>query len=135
MSTEQTLKEKGLFHKYDVTKRGTGESVTDCFVLRPDRDPVALELLRTYSKLTPDEDLADHLEEWIGEIEDAQRFKPQSCARCGGLADFAIEVTNDRGMEITTGTCGQHVADVMHGGETDDGPFMLATLRRLHTNV
>lgn len=61
----------GLRHKYDVRKAGTGEAVTDCFVLRPDRDPAARVALLAYAHATEDHALAHDLELWVQALQDA----------------------------------------------------------------
>lgn len=59
----------GLYPKYEVRKADTGEVVTDCFVLRPDRDPAARSALVTYARVTEDEALARDLRRWAHEIQ------------------------------------------------------------------
>lgn len=59
--------ERGLYEKYEVRKEG--EPVDDCFVLEPTDDKAALEALRTYSRVTPDHELAVDLQCWIQDIE------------------------------------------------------------------
>lgn len=59
----------GLYSKYDVVK--DGETVEDCFVLRPDRDPAARVALRAYANTTDDLRLASDLREWLDAIYNA----------------------------------------------------------------
>jgi hypothetical protein len=61
--------ERGLYAKYDVTKADSGELVTDCFVLRPDRDPAALIALREYARVTKNPRLAEDILAWVGDFE------------------------------------------------------------------
>ncbi len=56
----------GLRVKYDVKKVETGETVNNCFVLRPDKDPAAVVALRTYARVTPNKALADDIITWVG---------------------------------------------------------------------
>lgn len=56
----------GLCVKYDVKKVETGETVNNCFVLRPDKDPAAVAALRTYARVTPNKALANDIMAWIG---------------------------------------------------------------------
>ncbi len=56
----------GLRVKYDVKKVETGETVNNCFVLRPDKDPAAVAALRTYARATPNKALADDIIAWVG---------------------------------------------------------------------
>jgi len=70
--------QKGLYTKYKVFKVDTGAEVGDCFVLRPDRDPVARIALRAYAGATDNPDLATDLELWLAELE----APPDTTARC-----------------------------------------------------
>ena len=40
---------RGMYGKYHVEKRETGERVTECFVLRYDKDPFARAALKAYA--------------------------------------------------------------------------------------
>ena len=57
---------KGLKAKYLVFKADTGEMVDNCFILRPDKDAVAVEALRAYAKVTDNETLAKDIYNWVG---------------------------------------------------------------------
>ena len=57
---------KGLKAKYLVFKADTGEMVDNCFILRPDKDAVAVEALRAYAKATDNETLAKDIYNWVG---------------------------------------------------------------------
>ena len=57
---------KGLKAKYLVFKADTGERVDNCFILRPDKDPAAVEALRAYAKVTDNETLAKDIYNWVG---------------------------------------------------------------------
>ena len=57
---------KGLKAKYLVFKADTGESVENCFVLRPDKDPASVEALRVYASATDNETLAKDIYNWVG---------------------------------------------------------------------
>ncbi len=79
---ETILPTRGLEHRYEVWRLRqrdltraerdggaflrpvTREPVTDCFVLRPDRDPAALEALIAYALATPNDALALDLFAW-----------------------------------------------------------------------
>lgn len=55
----------GLYTKYAVYDNEDGGSVvTDCFVLRPDKDPAALIALRTYAVVTDNVELASDIINW-----------------------------------------------------------------------
>lgn len=62
--------EEGLHHKYDVTKRSTGQRVTDCFVLVPSKDPTARKALAAYADATDNPHLAADLRAWVASIEE-----------------------------------------------------------------
>lgn len=55
---------KGLYGKYIVRKRSDNSIVTNCFVLRPDRDDAAIAAMLAYANTTDDELLAQELREW-----------------------------------------------------------------------
>lgn len=59
----------GLKVKYNVTKVEDGSVVNGCFVLRPDKDPAAIEALRAYAMATPNPFLAKDITEWITRLE------------------------------------------------------------------
>ena len=59
---------KGLYAKYNVTKISDGTTVNNCFVLRPDLDPAALEAIKAYAQATPNKKLASDLYCWIADI-------------------------------------------------------------------
>lgn len=61
---------KGLYNKFVVWKNS--EQITDCFVLRPERDNVAKSALRTYAFATDNIDLSNDLLQWIFEIEESE---------------------------------------------------------------
>lgn len=54
----------GLYVKYAVYDNEDGSVVTDCFVLRPDKDPAALIALRTYAIVTDNVELANDIINW-----------------------------------------------------------------------
>lgn len=77
----------GLFQKYSVT-RADHKPVAWCFVLE-DRDPLAVEALRTYMKearYAGYERLADDLAERLQAIDDSDRC--ESCGRLSYDEDF-----------------------------------------------
>ena len=69
---------KGLKAKYLVFKADTGESVGNCFVLRPDKDPAAVEALRVYASATDKETLAKDIYNWVGKGVTVQGWIPAS---------------------------------------------------------
>lgn len=54
--------------RYIVTDRVTGETVKNCFVLRPDLDDTAIEAIQTYQHRTPDKNLAQLLDDWMCKV-------------------------------------------------------------------
>lgn len=55
----------GLYPKFEVKSTNTGEIVGDCFVLRPDRDPAAIEAILAYAQATENKQLQEDLIEWV----------------------------------------------------------------------
>ena len=60
---------KGLKRKFLVFKSDTGEIVENCFVLRPGKDPAAVEALRAYARATDNATLSADIVNWVGEGE------------------------------------------------------------------
>lgn len=56
----------GLYGKYTVYKNKDGSLVTDCFVLRPTKDPAAVAALRAYAATTDNAELAADIINWVG---------------------------------------------------------------------
>jgi len=64
--------EKGLYPKYQVTKKEDGSAVEGCFVLRPQEDTAARRALLTYAATTKDKVLADDIRNWVAGLESEQ---------------------------------------------------------------
>lgn len=60
---------QGLKRKYLVFKSDTGEMVENCFVLRPGKDPAAVEALRAYARATNNATLSADIFNWVGKRE------------------------------------------------------------------
>lgn len=60
----------GLYAKYEV--REDGQPVEDCFVLEPETDSAARVALAAYAGHTDDEALRRDLNEWLGEMWNAE---------------------------------------------------------------
>lgn len=58
----------GLKRKYIVLKSDTGESVENCFVLRPDKDEAAIAALLAYAEATENQVLAADIRKWLSII-------------------------------------------------------------------
>lgn len=56
----------GLYGKYTVYKNEDGSLVTDCFILRPTKDPAAVAALRAYAAATDNAELAADIINWVG---------------------------------------------------------------------
>ena len=56
----------GLYGKYTVYKNKDGSLVTDCFILRPAKDPAAVAALRAYAAATNNAELAADIINWVG---------------------------------------------------------------------
>jgi len=59
------MSEQGLIHKYNVFKEETGEQVTDCFVLRPEKDDAARIAMLAYARATWNDALAQDIRKWM----------------------------------------------------------------------
>lgn len=66
-------KVEGLGEKYEVYEAGTGrhKAVTECFVLRPDRDPAARKALLIYAHHTDNDALSNDIHAWVRRLADA----------------------------------------------------------------
>lgn len=56
----------GLYGKYTVYKNKDGSLVTDCFILRPAKDPAAVAALRAYAAATDNAELSADIINWVG---------------------------------------------------------------------
>ena len=67
----------GLYGKYIVRKivgavggeLVVGDQLTDVFVLRPEKDPVAIVAIRAYANATDNAELARELFEWANKVQ------------------------------------------------------------------
>lgn len=66
--------QEGLKEKFLVFKADSGERVENCFVLRPDKDPVAVRALRAYAGITPNRELAKDIYKWVGVDNEPDRW-------------------------------------------------------------
>jgi len=81
---DELMEKNGLYSKYVVRKADTGEAVTDCFVLRPGKDPAAVEALREYARVTDNRELATDILRRIAPL----RFTPEEEWYAKGLVSF-----------------------------------------------
>lgn len=56
----------GLYEKYVVIKKVDGTTITDCFILVPEKDPAAVVAMQAYAAATDNKRLADDLYKWVG---------------------------------------------------------------------
>ena len=73
----------GLYGKYTVYKNKDGSLVTDCFILRPAKDPAAVAALRAYAAATDNAELAADIINWVG----AEPNEPLSIEQLRGMKD------------------------------------------------
>lgn len=62
------MNKEGLRQKYIVMKAETGETVDNCFVLRPTKDEAAKIALKAYAEATTNKTLANDLKTWLLEV-------------------------------------------------------------------
>ena len=79
----------GLYDKYSVVNKETGEQAKGVFVLKPSSDPAALKALKTYAEATTNFILKSEIEEWIKRIENPCLFKP-ACKKTGEFTCCAL---------------------------------------------
>lgn len=59
---------KGLYDKYLVVRKDSGETVDGCFVLRPVTDTAARVALATYAEATHNPRLAKDVRKWLRQL-------------------------------------------------------------------
>ena len=74
------MEEKGLIQKYIVFKADDQTIITDCFVLRPEKElakgsKAAIAAIRAYAETTENKSLAEDLVAWMNNIECKDRWK------------------------------------------------------------
>lgn len=80
------MSKQGLYVKYEVRKKETGELVEDCFVLRPDRDIAAFRALEAYAEETENRELSCQIEHWL---ENLKKHYPN-----GAICDYCSTFTD-----------------------------------------
>lgn len=95
--------DKGLYNKYTVIDSETGEEVIGCFVLKPYKDPIALECLELYAKSCEGTLLSHDLREFTREFKEYRcrtnricsiTSTPVCCAHCPNL-DYCLQYFDD----------------------------------------
>ena len=66
LTTPNGPERAGLYGKYTVYKNKDGSLVTDCFVLRPTKDPAAVAAIMAYAAATDNAELAADIINWVG---------------------------------------------------------------------
>lgn len=110
--------EKGLYNKYKIINQETGQEATsECFVLKPAKDPAARAALSAYAKATDNQQLAADIIFWVSCLPEFP-----DCDWCGEPAeelshphmfDPAISKKMCRG-------CWDHDRDVYKGSYGED---------------
>lgn len=59
------MSEQGLIHKYNVFKAEDGTQITDCFVLRPEKDDAARIAMLAYAEATRNIALGSDIYSWM----------------------------------------------------------------------
>lgn len=67
---------RGLKRKFLVFRSDTGERIENCFVLRPDKDPAAVEALRAYARVTDSKELSADIYNWVGAGKETSSWIP-----------------------------------------------------------
>ncbi len=81
LNLEPQDEHNGLKRKYIVFKSDTGESVEDCFVLRPNIDDAARVALKAYADATNNKQLSADIRNWLKcEMTDAA-IKEEDCIK------------------------------------------------------
>lgn len=73
---------EGLYGKYTVYKNKDGSLVTDCFILRPAKDPAAVAALRAYAATTDNAELAADIINWVGAEPNEPLTVTEVCPHC-----------------------------------------------------
>ena len=88
----------GLYGKYTVYKNKDGSLVTDCFILRPAKDPAAVAALRAYAAATDNAELAADIINWVG----AKPNEPLSIEQLREMDGEPVWVVYDQDAAKTT---------------------------------
>ena len=86
----------GLYRKYTVYKNKDGSLVTDCFILRPAKDPAAVAALRAYAAATDNAELAADIINWVG----AEPNEPLSIEQLRGMNGEPVWIDNEKTYAI-----------------------------------
>lgn len=109
---------KGLYNKYQIINRETGEeSEGDYFVLKPATDPAARAALMAYAEATDNEQLAIDITIWLSSLPELLE-----CDWCGGKA---TELSHPHMFDMAFGKqmcrhCWDHDRKVYKGSYGED---------------
>lgn len=79
----------GIYEKFIVIKRVDGTTITDCFVLVPEKDPAAVVAMQAYAAATENKRLADDLHKWVGKpMQKPLTYTEIRCAQVVWLEDI-----------------------------------------------
>ena len=67
------MTDEGLYDKFEVYRRDSGNPVDECFVLVPEDDAAARDALREYARSTDDDQLAAELRGWLIALDERAR--------------------------------------------------------------
>lgn len=102
----------GLYGKYTVYKNEDGSLVTDCFILRPTKDPAAVAALRAYAAATDNAELAADIINWVG----AEPNEPLSIEQLREMDGEPVWVEEVKHWALI---------DIEKGGQWDGMPFVI----------
>lgn len=101
----------GLYGKYTVYKNKDGSLVTDCFILRPAKDPAAVVALRAYAATTDNAELAADIINWVGAepnvpltLEQLRKMDGEPVYDYLGQEWYVIQEYYDHELTMTDGT-------------------------------
>lgn len=101
----------GLYGKYTVYKNKDGSLVTDCFILRPAKDPAAVAALRAYAAATDNAELSADIINWVGAepnepltIEQLREMDGEPVYDYRGQEWYVIQEYYDHELTMTDGT-------------------------------
>lgn len=113
--------EKGLYNKYQIINRETGqETVGAYFVLKPATDQAARAALKTYALVTDNKQLASDIIAWVSNLPDL--IHCDLC--CGQVTELSRTPLSNAPIRRFCRNCWSHYREAHKGiyGE-DIGPF------------
>lgn len=102
----------GLYGKYTVYKNKDGSLVTDCFILRPAKDPAAVIALRSYAAATDNAELSADIINWVG-AEPNESLTIEQLLKMDGQPVWVEDVKH------------WALIDIEKGGQWDGMPFVI----------